>query len=173
MNPEAFRLRTYGDPVLRQRAAEVTDFGDLLERQAEKMYEIMYEHGGVGLAANQVGLLQRLIVLDVELDDGVRYAKPLVNPVILERSGEEVCDEGCLSVPELRSDVARAERIRVEARNLEGAPVTFVAEGMLARAIQHEIDHLDGVLFVDRLSPVRRKLVEKRLKQMAREYAAG
>jgi peptide deformylase len=176
MKPEEFQLRTYGDPVLRQRAREIQEFGSLLKRQAEKMFEIMYEHGGVGLAANQVGWLERLIVLDVALDDdddGNRAVLALVNPEIRERSGSETCDEGCLSVPELRADVTRATHLKVEALNLKGAPVAFEAEGMLARAIQHEIDHLDGVLFVDRLSPVRRKLVEGRLKQMAREQAAG
>ena len=173
MNPDRFQLRYYGDPVLRQRAGEVQAFSDLLKRQAEKMFEIMYEHEGLGLAANQVGLLDRLIVLDVPMDDETRAVMALVNPVILERGGDEVADEGCLSVPGIRGDVTRADHLRVEALNLKGDKVAFEAEGLLARAIQHEIDHLDGVLFVDRLSPVRRKLVEGRLKQVAQEHAAG
>ena len=173
MNPDAFQLRIYGDPVLRRRAGEVEVFSELLKRQAEKMFEIMYEHEGVGLAANQVGLLDRLIVLDVPVDDETRAVMALVNPVIVDSRGEEVADEGCLSVPGIRGDVTRADYLRVEAMNLKGDKVTFQADGLLARAIQHEIDHLDGVLFVDRLSPVRRKLIEGRLKQVAQEYAAG
>ncbi len=173
MNPEDMRLRYYGDPILRQKAREVQTFDDLLQRQADRMYEVMYENDGLGLAGNQVGLLQRLIVLDVPLDEENRLRMVLVNPIILEKSGSDTAEEGCLSIPEVRADVTRPDRLKVEALDLKGEKRTFEAEGLLARAIQHEVDHLEGVLFVDRVSPVRRKLLEGRLKQVAQEHAAG
>jgi peptide deformylase len=174
MRPEDMRLRFYGDPILRMKARHVESFDAELERQAEKMFEIMYENEGLGLAGNQVGLLLRLIVLDVPLDEENRFISALANPVILERlGGEEVAEEGCLSIPEVRAEVSRFDALRVEALSLKGEKRTFEARGLLARAIQHEIDHLDGVLFIDRLSSVKRKLLEGRLKQVAQEYAAG
>jgi peptide deformylase len=171
MRPSELDLRYYGDPILRQKARNVETFDDSLKKIAEKMFEIMYEHEGIGLAGNQAGVLLRLIVLDVPLDDENRAVLALVNPVIRSRSGEDTSEEGCLSIPEIRGDVTRPDRIVVEALNLQGEKVAFEAEGLLARAVQHEIDHLDGILFVDRISPVRRKLLETRLKQLAQEHA--
>jgi peptide deformylase len=173
MKPEDLELRYYGDPVLRQKARNVETFDEELKKLAEKMFEIMYENDGIGLAGNQAGFLRRLIVLDVPLDDDHRAVVALVNPVILERGGEESSEEGCLSIPDIRADVTRPETITVEAYNLQGEKLSFRAEGLLARAVQHEIDHLDGILFVDRISPVRRKLLEGKLKQLAQEHAAG
>lgn len=172
MNPQDFRLRYYGDPVLRQRAAEITVVDDVTRKQAERMFELMYEHEGIGLAANQVGMLRRLAVFDVPLNEEKRAVLVLVNPKILGQEGKDVAEEGCLSIPDLRADVSRALTVRVTALNLNGEPLEFEAEGLLARAIQHEVDHLDGVLFVDRLNSVRRKLLEGRLKQIAQEYAS-
>jgi peptide deformylase len=173
MKPEEMHLRYYGDPVLRRKARPVETFDELLASQAETMFEVMYENEGLGLAANQVGFLGRLIVIDVPLDDKTRARMALVNPVITDRKGEETAEEGCLSIPDIRDEVPRAGILKVEARNIKGEFVSFEASGLLARAIQHEIDHLDGILFVDRLSSVRRKLLDGRLKQLAQEYAAG
>lgn len=173
MKPGDFRLRYYGDPVLRQRAREITAVDDLRKKQAERMFEIMYEYEGIGLAANQVGLLERLVVLDVPLDDERRAVLVLINPKILAKTGKEMGEEGCLSIPDLRADVQRATHLKVQALDLEGQPFEFECEGLLARAVQHEIDHLDGVLFVDKVNVVRRKLLEGRLRQIAEEFADG
>jgi len=172
MKPEELRLRYYGDPVLRQKAEEVDTFDELLQAQADVMFEVMYENDGLGLAGNQVGLLKRMVVLDVPLDDETRARMVLVNPEILATKGKDTAEEGCLSIPEVRDDVTRPETITVRARNLDGEESTFEAHDLLARAIQHEVDHLNGVLFVDRLSAIRRKMLEGRLKQVAQEYAA-
>ena len=173
MKPDELRLRYYGDPVLRQKAGNVDTFDDLLDAQADTMFEIMYENDGLGLAGNQVGLLRRLVVLDVPLGEEQRAVMVLVNPEILESTGKETAEEGCLSIPEVRDDVTRPDAIKVRARNLAGEEITFEARDLLARAIQHEVDHLYGVLFVDRLSAVKRKMIEGKLKQVAQEYAAG
>ncbi len=173
MKPEDLRLRYYGDPVLRKKAEPVDTFDDLLKAQADVMFEVMYENDGLGLAGNQVGLLRRLVVLDVPLEDDQRARLVLVNPEILSSKGKDTAEEGCLSIPEIREDVTRPDVIRVRAKTLDGEEVTFEAGDLLARAIQHEVDHLNGVLFVDRLSSVRRKLLEGKLKQVAQDYAAG
>lgn len=169
---EELQLRFYGDPVLRRKASPIDTFDAALARRAETMFEIMYEHDGIGLAGNQVGLLSRLIVLDVTTDDDNRVRMALCNPRILARKGEDVAEEGCLSIPDVRADVTRPDVLTVEAEGLDGKTIKFEADGLLARAIQHEIDHLDGVLFIDRLSATRRKLLEGRLKEIVREHSS-
>jgi peptide deformylase len=161
-------VRIYGDPVLRARAREVTDFDDALRALAADMHETMHVYNGVGLAANQVGVAQRVLVVDVPVDDEHRERHTLVNPVLSELSGSEVGEEGCLSIPGIYEDVKRALRLRVRAQDEHGRPVELVAEGYLARAIQHEVDHLDGVLFVDRLSPLKRQFLKRALEALAR-----
>ena len=164
------RVRLYGDPVLRTRAAEVTSFDDSLRALAADMRDTMHAYRGVGLAANQVGVLQRIVVVDVpgleEPDPPHRHT--LVNPVIRDRHGSEVGEEGCLSIPGMYEDVARALTLTVDFRDEHGVPVTLAAEGYLARAIQHEVDHLDGVLFVDRLSPLKSSFLRRPLSALAR-----
>ena len=169
---EELQLRFYGDPVLRRKAGQVDTFDASLARRAETMFEIMYENDGIGLAGNQVGLLSRLIVLDVSVDDDHRVRMALCNPRILARKGEDVAEEGCLSIPDVRADVTRPDVLTVEAEGLDGKIIKFEADGLLARAIQHEIDHLDGVLFIDRLSAMRRKMLEGRLKEIVREHSS-
>jgi peptide deformylase len=160
-----FSLRYYGDPILRKKAAPVASFGPELALFTEAMFDCMYREKGVGLAAPQVGRSDRVFVVDVE-DHLGRTRRAFVNPVIRERVGVVTGEEGCLSIPGIREDVKRSERIVVEAHDEQGVPFTIAAEELLARAIQHEIDHLDGILFVDRLSPIKRKLVEARLKRI-------
>ena len=167
MSPEAFSLRVFGDPVLRRRAEEITDFTPDLEAVAKRMFEIMYEEEGVGLAAPQVGLSRRIVVLDVPLDDGESFTGVLVNPRILRYEGTQKGQEGCLSVPGLREDLSRHEKLLVAAEDLEGVEFQFECTQLLSRAVQHEIDHLDGILYVDRLSPVKRRLLAKKLKRIA------
>ena len=163
-------VRIYGEPVLRQRAAEVSTFDDGLRQLAADLRETMQAYHGVGLAANQVGVLQRVLVVDVPLDEeGVaRAVHTMVNPVFLERASSQVAEEGCLSIPGIYEDVTRALKIRVRFQDESGRSQTLEAEGYLARAIQHEVDHLDGVLFVDRLSLLKRQFLRRALDDLAR-----
>jgi peptide deformylase len=157
----ALEIRMMGDPVLRGRAAEIDTIDDAVRRLATSMLDTMYEAEGVGLAAPQVGILRRLIVVDPREDGVVPMA--LVNPRVVESSPQsERAEEGCLSIPGLRDVVERPASVTVEALGLDGEPVRLQAEGLHARVLQHEIDHLDGVLFLDRLSPLKRRLLLKR-----------
>jgi len=162
------RVRYYGDPVLRQRAQLVREFDASLLALVEDMRETMKAYNGVGLAANQIGVLQRVLVVDVPQQDGPRHQHVLINPAIEKRSGTSRGEEGCLSIPGIYEDVSRAEKIKVRAVDEKGAPVEIEAEDYLARAIQHEIDHLDGVLFVDRLSALRRQFLRRDLEAISR-----
>lgn len=167
-------VRIYGDPVLRQKARPVESFDQPLRELAADMFETMRAYRGVGLAANQVGVLQRILVAEVprEEDDPLRLV--LVNPALSEASGAETDEEGCLSLPGIYEEVRRALKVRVRAQDLEGQPLDFVAEGYLARVLQHEVDHLDGVLFLDRLSLLRRQFLRRDLDALARgEFPEG
>ena len=166
-------VRIYGDPVLRERAREATAVDDTMRALVADMYETMDAYRGVGLAANQVGVLQRVLVADVPLDEERRARMALVNPVLDRRSGTETGEEGCLSIPGIFDDVRRSRQVRVRALDEHGKPVEFVAEGYLARAIQHEVDHLDGVLFVDRLSLLKRQFLRPHLDALARGERPG
>jgi len=128
---------------------------DELRQLVADLFETMYAAKGVGLAANQIGALARVAVIDV--GDGEPLA--MVNPVIVEHDGEDAAEEGCLSIPELYEEVTRAWTVAVEAVDPEGKPIRIDAEGLKARALQHEIDHLDGILFIDRVTPMRRRLL--------------
>ena len=158
------RLRYYGDPVLRKKAEPIAEFPQNLAAFVEGLYECMYREAGIGLAAPQVGVLQRVFVLDVAEEGGERVKRAFVNPVLVTKEGSDTAEEGCLSIPGIRADVKRPARVVVEAKDEHGVPFRLSAEGLLARAIQHETDHLDGVLFVDRLSAIHRKLLEGKLK---------
>jgi peptide deformylase len=149
-----YTIRTFGDPVLRQRAKEVEEVDGRLVRLAEDMLTTMYAAPGVGLAAPQVGVERRLFVYDA--GDG---PATIINPEIVESDGEWTFTEGCLSIPELAWPVVRPKTIHLKARDLDGNEVDIEADEYLARVFQHEIDHLDGVLFVERLEPDQRKQV--------------
>lgn len=161
-------VRIFGDPVLRQKAQAVTEFDDALRAFVSDMRDTMKAYEGVGLAANQVGVARRVLVVDVPIDDERRARHVLVNPVIGARSGSETGEEGCLSIPGVYDDVARSAKLVVTGQDEHGRPVEIEAQGYLARAIQHEIDHLDGVLFVDRLSPLKRQFLRRALDSLAR-----
>lgn len=156
--------------MLRQRGEPVEDFDDELRQLAEDMFEAMYEHEGVGLAAPQVGVAKRLFVMDIR--DEETEPRAVVNPVVTEAEGTERGEEGCLSLPGLVGVIERAERIVMEGQDLEGEPVRIEASGLLARCILHEIDHLDGVLIIDRVSPIKRKMLLSKWKKLRREAAA-
>lgn len=161
-------IRLYGDPALREKAAEVTSFDETVRQLAEDLRETMAAYRGVGLAATQVGVSQRILVVGVPVDDAEPIELCLVNPTILSRSGSEVGEEGCLSIPGVYEEVSRSLKIRVRAADENGRESEIDAEGYLARAIQHEIDHLDGVLFIDRLSPLKRQFLRRTLEGIAR-----
>jgi peptide deformylase len=145
-------IRTLGDPVLRQPASPVEEFDDALRALAEDMIETMHEAPGVGLAAPQVGRSMRLIVFDI--GEG---PTALVNPMLSSQEGEQVGEEGCLSIPGLYFEVRRAMRVTAEAFDTSGEPVRIEGEELLARVLQHEVDHIDGVLFIDRLDEEERR----------------
>ena len=159
-------VRIYGDPVLRTKAKDVTEFDDTLRRLVEDMFETMAAYQGVGLAANQVGVLQRVFVVDVPVGENERVRRAIVNPVLDGADGSDTAEEGCLSMPGIYEDVKRRERVRVQALDLDGDEVEMDADGWVARILQHEIDHLDGVLFIDRIGPMRRALLKKRLREL-------
>jgi peptide deformylase len=150
-------IHLLGSPVLRERCAEIAAIDAELRRLIDDMFETMYAAKGVGLAANQVGVARRVAVIDAEEQKHV-----LINPVILESSGRDTAEEGCLSIPEIFADVTRPDRVVLEATNGEGQRVRIEAEGLPARAIQHEIDHLDGILFLDHLGPMKRRMLLNR-----------
>jgi peptide deformylase len=164
-----FEICTYGAPVLRKRALPVETFDDDLRKFAVELAETMYARDGVGLAATQVGRSIRVVVIDVSREG--KSPVLLVNPQVTWSSEEvEESEEGCLSVPEIRLPVKRPLRVSVKARNLDGTELVIEnADGLMARALQHEIDHLDGILFVDRASPIQRQLVATKLKKLAKE----
>lgn len=154
-------IRMLGDPVLRQVAEPVATVDDEVRTLIDEMFETMYDAEGVGLAAPQIGIGRRIIVVDVNESDEPPFG--LVNPVIVERSDEvERAEEGCLSIPGLKEIVERSARVVVEGLDRDGNPKRIEATGLLARALQHEVDHLDGVLFIDRVSPLKRQILLKK-----------
>ena len=164
----ALEIRMMGDPVLREKASLVSEVDDDLRRLAQDMFDTMYQAEGVGLAAPQIGILKRLIVVDPREQEIQPVA--LVNPRIVEAGTEtERAEEGCLSIPALREVVERSASIVVEALDLDGDTVRIEAEGLYARVLLHEIDHLDGVLFLDRVSPLKRKMLLKKWEKVKPE----
>ena len=153
-------LHLLGSPVLRQRSTEVTAVDPEVRRLIDDLYETMDAAKGIGLASNQVGVARRVAVVSV---DDTRLA--MVNPVIVSAEGRARAEEGCLSIPDAYGDVPRPERIVLEATDRDGKPFRLEAAGLLARAIQHEIDHLDGILFIDHLGALKRQLLVARWKK--------
>ncbi len=159
-----YDIRIIGDPVLRRRAADITNVDATLVRIADGMLETMYDAQGVGLAAPQIGVQKRLFVWDV--GDGPRI---IVNPEIIESDGEWVFDEGCLSVPGLSWEIVRPKQVHVVGRDLDGNEVSVEADELEARLFQHELDHLDGTLLIERLDNERRKAALRTLREMGVE----
>lgn len=159
----------YPDPLLKKKSAPVPQITRETSQLIDNMFETMYAAPGIGLAAPQVGILQRILVIDIEdrLKDDAAKPRPiaLVNPVITNREGEVVWQEGCLSLPHLIVPVKRSAKVLVEGLSREGKGLKIEAEGLLAVAFQHEIDHLDGILLVDRLSRLKRDLYLQKLKK--------
>jgi peptide deformylase len=161
-------IRKLPDLVLREKAREITDLNGELQRLIDDMAETMYAAPGLGLAANQVGVLHRLIVFDVShRDGGPRDLQVVLNPCITAGEGETIREEGCLSVADFSAEVRRYARVTIKGLNREGKPLEMTGEGLLAVVMQHEIDHLDGILFIDRISRLKRGLYLRRLKKQA------
>ena len=161
----------FPDPRLRKTATAVAQVDDALRELTDNMFETMYAAPGIGLAATQIDVHRRFLVADVSADNNEPHV--LINPVILEKDGVQVSEEGCLSVPGYYEEVERAEHIRVRYQNRDGDEVETEMEGLLAVVVQHEIDHLDGKLFVDYLSEAKRSRIRKRLLHDKRHSATA
>jgi len=157
-------IKEYGEPALREKALPVKEVTPEILNIIKDMAETMYADSGVGLAAPQVGVSKRIILVDGE-EDGLIV---LINPMIIKSEGEAVAEEGCLSIPGIYSQVKRASKVTVKALNENGDPIEITKEALTARALQHEIDHLDGILFVDRIGRMERQMLLDKLKKKKR-----
>ena len=173
------KVYEYPHPILKKKSAPVApaEINDDLRQTLDDMLETMYEEVGVGLAAPQVGLSKRIIVIDAERDDeGSTAGNPMffINPEIIFKSQEKICGiEGCLSVPEQRAEVERFAEIEIRYLDRQGKEQKLHADGFLAIVLQHEIDHLDGILYIDRISRLKRQMLVKKLEKMRKEQAEG
>jgi peptide deformylase len=160
-------IRKYGDPVLRRRAKEISRVDEKIKKIASQMLETLKEAGGMGLAANQVGEELRLIVVDPSRFEP--DARPLIiaNPVIVNSSGEQIEEEGCLSIPGTYAEVKRPFELKVKGINLDEKEIVVEAKGILSRVLAHEIDHLNGILFIDHLSSIKRSLLSRKLRKIS------
>jgi peptide deformylase len=154
-------MRRYGDPILRRLAAPVAAVTPEIKTLIADMAETMWHQVGIGLAAPQIGVSLRIFVMD----DGKRGARAIVNPVVTDRGGVVKEEEGCLSLPGIFAEVERNKSLHIEGLDGEGQPISFEAQGLQAKIIQHELDHLDGVLFIDRLPPVTRDRIKKKIQK--------
>jgi peptide deformylase len=159
-------IKKYPDKILKHKTSELTDIDAQTQNIVDDMIETMYRASGIGLAANQVGISQRLCVIDLSLRESNKIPLiVLINPVVVQKEGVVDSEEGCLSIPGYMTSIKRAEKVLVKGLNREGKPIEVEGDGLLARALQHEIDHLDGLLFIDRMSPIRREFFKRRYKK--------
>ena len=158
----------FGDPVLEKSSAEVTSFDDGLKKLVEDMFESMYAARGVGLAAPQIGIAQRIAVVDVTFKEDPNAKLVLINPVIINKEGRQRSSEGCLSIPEFREDVTRAKTVTIRAQDLTGKFFEHTGEELLARAFLHETDHLNGKLYISHVSALKRDLIKRKIKKMVK-----
>ncbi len=156
---------TYPEKILRKRAEPITTIDEEIVKLADHMAETMYNAPGIGLAATQVGVSKQLLVADISSQEPESDLIVLINPEIISAEGEVIIEEGCLSVPDYQAEVKRHEKITVRGLDLHGEEVEIEAEGLLAVVLQHEIDHLNGVLFIDRISKLKRDLYKRRLRK--------
>lgn len=164
------KVYEYPDPVLKKKAVKVETVDDELRRFLDDMLETMYESEGVGLAAPQVGVSKRIVVIDAAHADEEAQPLYLVNPEIVWRSEEKkICEEGCLSVPEMRAEVERPDSVKITYLDYNGKECEMLAEDFLAVVVQHELDHLDGILYIDRISRLKRQMLVKKLEKNRKE----
>ena len=162
-----YKVVKYGDPVLETKCDPVADFDSKeLHQLVADMFDTLYASKGVGLAAPQVGLKKRLTVIDISAGEDGGEKLVLINPEIVEKNGSQTGEEGCLSIPGFREDVTRAMKVKVRAQDLKGDTYEIEGEELLARALQHEIDHLNGVLFLSYLSPLKRDLIRRKIRKL-------
>lgn len=159
----------YGDPILTKRAEEIGEFDANLHKLVDDMFETMYGAPGVGLAAPQVGILKRLFVMDCSSGKDKKQKVTLINPVIETEEGEQVGDEGCLSFPGLFLEVKRPQRVVVRAQDIDGSEIRLDVMDLEARCVSHETDHLDGELFINYLSPLKRDLTKRKIKKRIKQ----
>jgi len=164
--PKLHEIVKYPDPVLAKPGERVTEFGPELEQLVDEMFDSMYAAQGIGLAAPQIGISKQITVIDVSFKDDPKAKLALINPEIISEEGSQVEEEGCLSLPDIHAKVERAERVKVRAFNVKGEEFEVEGDDLLARAMQHEIDHLHGILFIDRLSRLKRDLILRRIKKL-------
>ena len=161
------KILKYGEPILEKPSDQVANFNTSdLKQIIEDMFETMYAAKGVGLAAPQVGLSQRLTVIDISVGEDESKKLVLINPEIVSREGTQVGEEGCLSIPGFREPVTRAAKVTVKAHNEKGEQIEVSGEELLARALQHEIDHLNGKLFINHLSSLKRDIIRRKIKKL-------
>jgi len=163
------KVFTYPETTLRERAAPVTNIDGKLQKLIDDMADTMYHAPGIGLASNQVGELYRVIIFDISTKDEPNDLVVLINPEIVEADGLIVNEEGCLSVIDYAADIKRAERVTAKGMDREGNPITLKKEGLAAVILQHEIDHLNGILFIDHISKLKRELYKRRLKKLLKQ----
>jgi peptide deformylase len=156
----------YPDPILQRPTEKITEFNEELRTLAEDMFESMYRAQGIGLAAPQIGLSKRITVIDLSNKENPDDKIVLVNPEIVHKEGRQIGEEGCLSLPDVREKVSRAAKVKVRAQNLQGEWFELEGTELLARAFQHEIDHLDGILFLWRLSALKRDLILRKIRKL-------
>lgn len=156
----------YPDPILQKPAEPVTEFDEGLQALVDDMFESMYAAQGIGLAAPQIGISKRLTVIDLSFQKNPEEKIVLINPEVIHKEGKQNEEEGCLSLPEIREKVSRAFKVRVRAQNAKGEWFEIDGEELLARAFQHEIDHLDGILFIFRVSALKRDLLLRKIRKM-------
>ncbi len=164
--PKIHDVVKYPDPILAQRGERVTEFTPELAKLVDEMFDSMYAAQGIGLAAPQIGISKQITVIDVSFKERPEDKLVLINPEVLDQHGKQVEEEGCLSLPEIRAKVERAEWVKVRAQNEKGEFYEIEGEELLARALLHEIDHLHGVLFIDRISRLKRDLILRRIKKL-------
>ncbi len=163
-----YKIVKYGDPVLETPAKPVTEFDDKLKRLVEDMFESMYAAQGVGLAAPQIGIPLRLSVIDTTFKEDPKARLVLANPEIIHTEGKQEAMEGCLSLPEFRENVKRAQRVTVRAQDVNGKWVEHTGEDLLARAFLHETDHLNGRLYISHISALKRDLLKRKIRKLQR-----
>jgi peptide deformylase len=163
------KIRVYPDSILQVKAAEIENIDGRVVHLAEDMAETMYAAPGVGLAAPQVGVSERLIVVDIRNAEGTKGLITLINPEIIEAEGRVVDEEGCLSLPGITENVPRAERVLIRGHDLNEREREIEAKGLLAVALQHEIDHLEGILFIDRISRLKRGIIQRKMRKLAQQ----
>jgi peptide deformylase len=162
-----YRIVKYGQPVLEKKSAEITEFDTPeLKQLIDDMFESMYAARGVGLAAPQIGIGKRIAVIDVTTGEDEEQKIVLINPEIVDLHGSQTSEEGCLSLPTFREPVSRASKVTVRARDAKGAEFEMTGEDLLARALQHETDHLNGTLYISHISPLKRDLIRRKIRKL-------